>query len=596
MVKEPEYGRPTKRPLKAFTFDPSLGNAGTTTINIPYEDDLMPGPRSEALKLKIIDYDASNDCYYPPINLDNPAVLISGGLEPSESDPRTHQQMVYAVIRQTMERFRFALGRNPKWQDGSTLRVLPHAMQEANAFYSRDGHLLAFGYFRASKTDPGHNLPGQVIFSCLSHDIVAHETTHALIDGQKSYFLEQTSPDTPAFHEAFADIIALFLHFAEKDALLDVIQKTGGRIYNPQVDPEVKHGREGLQFQAQLSQDNPLVALAQQFGEAMGTRRALRAALGTKPNSRDLEKMTEAHDRGSILVAAVFDAFFTIYVRRTRDLFRLAQAHDGDDLHPDLAQRLASEAMKTAEHFSNICIRALDYCPPVDIQFGDFLRAIVTSDGDLVSDDPLGYRHAFIEAFRLRGIRPQGVTSYAEDSLRWKPPVGEPLVCEGLRFDLFNGPNREEGTCNATTLHDFAEQHREALRLTPGQPVAAHSFHPVQRIGPDGQLHLQIVAELTQMYKDVPLDADDPDSPTFNFYGGTTVVMDNCGKVLFGVGKPLGLNDTSNQRLAQQREFYAQLDSESAIAAYLQVKDRPYSFLDEPNATRMRFDAIHRGF
>jgi len=26
------------------------------------------------------------------------------------------------------------------------------------------------------------NLPGQTVFSCLSHDIVAHETTHAVID------------------------------------------------------------------------------------------------------------------------------------------------------------------------------------------------------------------------------------------------------------------------------------------------------------------------------------------------------------------------------------------------------------------------------
>ena len=49
-------------------------------------------------------------------------------------------------------------------------------------------------------------------------------------------------------------------------------------------------------------------------------------------------------------------------------------------MHPDLVNRLAETATKTATHFLNICIRSLDYCPPVDILFGDFLRAMVTAD------------------------------------------------------------------------------------------------------------------------------------------------------------------------------------------------------------------------
>ena len=49
-------------------------------------------------------------------------------------------------------------------------------------------------------------------------------------------------------------------------------------------------------------------------------------------------------------IAAVFDAFFTTYVRKTRDLMRIARAGGAslgpDDLHPDLANRLAKEAAK----------------------------------------------------------------------------------------------------------------------------------------------------------------------------------------------------------------------------------------------------------
>ena len=50
-----------------------------------------------------------------------------------------------------------------------------------------------------------------------------------------------------------------------------------------------------------------------------------------------------------------------------------------------------------------MCIRALDYCPAVDITFGEYLRALITADIDLVPEDPLGYRVAFMEAFQKQG-------------------------------------------------------------------------------------------------------------------------------------------------------------------------------------------------
>ena len=48
-----------------------------------------------------------------------------------------------------------------------------------------------------------------------------------------------------------------------------------------------------------------------------------------------------------------------------------------------------------ARRFLNIVIRAIDYCPPLHCTFGEYLRAIVTADADLVPDDPVGYREAF---------------------------------------------------------------------------------------------------------------------------------------------------------------------------------------------------------
>lgn len=44
--------------------------------------------------------------------------------------------------------------------------------------------------------------------TCLSQDIIAHETAHAILHSMRSRSVEATNPDSLAFHEAFADIIA----------------------------------------------------------------------------------------------------------------------------------------------------------------------------------------------------------------------------------------------------------------------------------------------------------------------------------------------------------------------------------------------------
>src|SRR5205823_2802251 len=231
----------------------------------------------------------------------------------------------------------------------------------------------------ASDAAPGRNLPGGTVFTCLSHDVVAHETTHALLDGMHHRFMEASNPDVLAFHEAFADIVALFQHFTFPDVLRQQIAQTRG----------------------DLASENLLGQLAQQFGEATGRGGALRDALGgvdrktgkwapRPPDPAAYHRTAEPHARGSLLVAAVFDAFLAIYRGRVSDLFRIATGGTGvlpaGHLHPDLVARLAREAAKAAGHVLAMCIRALDYCPPVDVTFGEYLRAVITADTELVHD------------------------------------------------------------------------------------------------------------------------------------------------------------------------------------------------------------------
>ena len=123
-------------------------------------------------------------------------------------------------------------------------------------------------------------------------------------------------------------------------------------------------------------------------------------------------------------MAAVFDAFLTIYKAAVADLLRIASDGTGvlpaGQLHPDLVNRLADEAARSAGHVLNMCIRALDYCPPVDLTFGDYLRAIVTADYEFDPVDETHRRVAFVEAFRRHGIVPEGVRTFSVDGLLWR--------------------------------------------------------------------------------------------------------------------------------------------------------------------------------
>lgn len=432
------------RTLSVFAFDPAVAGkfqnrrVKNLVISLPWEmerleeKDPFVGPRGEYIE--VVDYDPSSGVFYEPVNLNDPTVRLNDGLAPTVDNPQFHQQMVYAVAMNTIAAFEQALGRVALWaprswrrsksEDGvqddpdkgfvQRLRIYPHALREANAYYDPQKKALLFGYFQAGPENP-QMLPGSMIFTCLSHDIIVHETCHALLDGMHPYFAEPTNPDVLALHEAFADVVAILQHFSHPEVLEDQIAKTHG----------------DLERQSLLGQ------LAQEFGQALGRGHALRDALGKvvdgewrpkEPDNRALERTQNPHARGSILVAAVFRAFLVIYKDRVADLLRIASDGRGilpdGELDPDLKRRLAREAAKSARHLLQMCIRALDYCPPVDVTFGDYLRALITADADLYPQDDYGYRVALIEAFTAWGIRPKGMQIVTEKTLLW-PTIEE---------------------------------------------------------------------------------------------------------------------------------------------------------------------------
>ena len=571
LALKPPVPDPPYRRLRIYAYDPgqetdpTLFDVSVATVTTLWERELKPGPVGEYLE--VVDVDPASNACYAPVDLNDPRLLAESGLTPSEANPQFHQQMAYAVAMRTIERFERALGRKALWtrrqpkkkgeavpDDGFVrkLRIYPHALREANAYYDPDKVALLFGYFQAADSS-GSVARGSGIFSVVSHDIVAHETTHALLDGLHPRYSERTNFDMAAFHEAFADIVALFQHFSMPESLTRQIRRAQGSTADI--------GRR-------------LGQLAQQFGEATGMHGALRRFVGEVGSSVPVlnDDMTEPHERGAVLVSAVFAAFLTIYASRCADLIRLATGGSGilpsGEISVDLANRLANEASKTAEHVLNMCIRALDYCPPVNLEFGDFLRAIITADRDLVRDDDRGYRVAFIDAFRQRGILPYDVRRLAEDSLLWEPPPMDAELSDRFsdvlpKLDLTWGLTIERQSAfklsqkNGAILQRWLakpnDPKRRLLRQILGfeepakrwtgkigdqsftgeiRPIETHSVRVCRRSAPDGSSKSTLVIELTQTFRAEP-NQD-------RYRGGCTLLFDlNDNRLKYLVRKRL---------------------------------------------------------
>jgi len=549
-----ELPPPAKRPLRIFAFDPMLARLDSTrviTVSVPNEP-LLPGPQGK--RVEVIDYDGVNECMYPPVDLDDPSVLMRMGLDPAEADPRFHQQMVYAVAMKVIDNFDFALGRRLGFR-GKRLRLYPHAFLGRNAYFDHTLGAVLFGFFLAESGQQGPNLPGQTVFTCLSHDIIAHEVTHALVHRLRPLFREPSNPDVYAFHEGFADIVAIFQHFSFERVLRDEIQRT----------------------HTDLSNRTLLAELASQFGHATGGGQALRTA-NMQADPLQYSTLMEPHDRGSLLVAAVFEAFFQTYQRRTADLLRLASGGSGrlpeGDLHPALVHRVATEASATAQAILTMCIRAFDYLPPVDVTFGDFLRAVVTADFELAPRDLYGQRALTVEAFRRRGIHPEGVNSLAEVSLLWDPPDGKlPPFPTGLIADLASAAREfgqvttrarkngrgsgisdgdpSAGRGYAPLLREYAKANCKKLHLDPDVDIRVAGFHSSYRVAPDGQLLIDIVAQFEQCK---PETSDELGGVPLR--GGTTVVASADGVVRYVISKPFesGASTSIKRREAKDRK------------------------------------------
>lgn len=550
-------GDPVYRPLNIFTLDPSISplDGALAVLKVPYEA-LAPGPVGALFEVDNDDGFQRNQ----RVDLDDPRIVMNDGLPPTPSDPRFHQQMTYAVCSSVYAAFQTALGRHVMWSFPQSagraegrLLIRPHGFQGNNAYYDKQAGALVFGYYRAPPRVTGRNLPDSWVFTCLSHDIVAHEVTHALLDALRANFTIPSNPDVLAFHEAFADLVAVFQHFTYQAVVERAIASSRGDL---QLAPML------TDLAGQFSQTQPGAMTGQALRSAVDRRRA-----GEQP--RQYGQDSEPHALGSVLVAAIFDAFVTVFERKTRRFIRLATGGSGllpaGELPTQLVAILAEQAAHLASQFLTMCIRAIDYCPPVDLLFGEYLRALITADYALVPDDPWSYREALVDSFRAHGIHPIDVPNLSQDALLWRTPEEALPACAALDFAAlrFRGDpsmpaSAQEVQRQARELGMFITAPRRARLfglMTQAEAAQAgivaslptiHSIRSTRRVGPQGQIVFDLVAEVTQ-HRTVQLD----DGTRMRFHGGATIILDPDGCVRYVIAK--GIHNAARE--ARQRAF-----------------------------------------
>ncbi len=501
------------RQVTVIARDPGVQTRGSivrTSIEIPNEE-LQPGPRG--YRVQVVDYDASTGILYktvtaPPNRADGPPADPFENTSDDEllANPDFHAMNAYAIVMRTLARFEFALGRRVAWSfPGHQVKVAPHAFADPNAFYSCEDEALLFGYFP-------HASGGRRIFGCLAHDIVAHETTHALLDGLRQRYRDPSSPEQAGFHEGFADLVALLSVFALREVVATVL--------DPSMDDE--HIAASA-VTADALRQSILLGLGREFGQELSGIRGnpLRRSVSLRPAEAAVRN-AEPHRCGEVLVAAVMDAFLNVWVRRL-----------GPYIHNGVLdrRRTVEGGAGVADRLLTICIRALDYCPPTDLQFCDFASALLTADSEMYPrDEKYCFRDELRASFGRYGIGP---------ALPWGRPDEVPV---------YDRTHFEQMQRDPDEAFRFIWENRRLFRLHENAYTRVLSVRPCVRSGADGFVLHETVVEYLQLIRlraaelktlGIRRPRGMPGLQEVTLYGGNAVIFDQFGRVKYNIGNSL---------------------------------------------------------
>lgn len=519
--------------------DPSVvGPDGPVRARIPVPAErLQRGPRGH--RFAVVGKDRTS----------RPVALHSGdpwvyrdrwsGRDPAElsSDRGFRAQNVFAVAAHTLALVEQHLGRPVQWYSGAPqLLLLPQALVEANAYYSRADGAVLFGWLTPLGARPA-------LYTALSYDVIAHEVTHAILDGLRPRFAEPGPPDQLAFHEALADLVALLSVFT-----LDGVAE---RLLNPHAG-RVRLG--GADERAEALMDTPLTRLAEQVGSHRrppagdDDQPALRAPGLLKPGTgwRRRAEFHEPHRRSEVLVSAFLHTLVTMWAGRLQPL-----AVDDDGALD--AARVAEEGVKSARHLLGMLLRALDYLPPVDLEYEDVVDAVLTADNRLAPEDDHGYRTALRKTFARFGIRPPEHRILDEDGVAAPARAVNPNAL-GIRYEHLNLAALRT---SPDEVFSFLWNNAEALEVDLRYPTRVERVLTSTRVGPNGLVVTEILADYTQTLRttaaELPLGITAPGGTArdeiVELWGGGVLVFDQFGRFRLHQRQQLLDADRQNRRL-----------------------------------------------
>lgn len=393
----------------------------------------LDGPVSE--RVAVIDFDQDGSVrpgavFKAPSNGNAGRYVDMDAGFPSDS---LLQVSVFGTVHRTLALFEEpdALGRRVNWAfDGAQLLVVPRAGDWENAFYERDSRSLQFFHFPSAR----ENFVGRTVFTCLSHDIVSHETAHAILDGVAPDLYNAISPQSLALHEGLADVAALLMSIRSRQLRVTVLDQTDGR----------------------LKGETAFSAIAEEFGSErlrIGPVRPLRSLVNDKTLPDEGGVRASPHRLSEILSGALYSVFVQIYeavlARRMAAVGHTRKQASGFALEV------------AGQKFKRMVLRALDYLPPGEISFADYGRAIVAAD-EASHPESSQERHWLAEEFKRRNIvKTKGAI------LNMRPNASRRKELQQMLADV----DLETLVKSDWAAYDFARRWRDLLGAPRGVPL-----------------------------------------------------------------------------------------------------------------------------
>ena len=537
--------------LTVIAQDPSIRDGAkilTQQVAVPAEV-TEPGPRGA--RFHVVDYDAAQGRLVPPVRMSVPDAFEKAS-NAALLGEAFRAQNVYAIASRTLATFESALGRRLKWAfNGHQLFLVPRAFPELNAYYSPEDGAILFGYLPTREGE---------LQTCLSHDVIAHETTHAVLDGLRPRYAEPGLPDQPAFHEALGDIVALLSVFSMEK----VVERLLG-----EADADGRIPRQRLT--ERFLRRTALFALADELGKASSGHRGsgLRRSIDLDASEwRKKRAFLEPHRRGEILVSAVMETLLRMWSKRLQALLGARRA--------DRA-RVAEEGAKAAGHLLGMIVRGIEYMPPIELEFEDVVDSILKADEIVAPDDEKHrYREALTTAFAAVDIHRPAPLERIEDLQDQRQPVYERMNFAALR-------------ASGEEVNRFLWENAEVFGIDRDYRLRVESVSPSVRVGPDGLIVAEVVASYVQSLeltaaelqgKGVKLPRGMKKDTKLELWGGGVLIFDQFGRAKLHQTKPLG--DWSRQ---QRRLSYL-------VSQGLVDRQGRYGFTtSEPRG--LRFAALH---